>query len=207
MNIRILKEGSIVDQHIKKNLIMYIIVLSTFILGVVIGTLYFNKIDNVSDVTDYLKNTIETIKSGGRINKGIVLKEAMLANIKTTVIIWLSGSAIIGVPLLIAYTGYRGFIFGFTISSIIATFGGYKGNLFVAAALVPQNIIIIPSIIFMIISGFKLSENVIKAKKNVKIELLRHTIICTIFLFFMVIAALIEAYVNTPLIGAVINSL
>jgi stage II sporulation protein M len=207
MNIRIFKEGSIVEQYFKKNISKYIIILVVFAIGVLVGTFYLKKIDNVNDVSSYLQDTIKIIKSGNKINRGSVLKEALLMNLKTSIIIWLLGSAIVGIPLLLIYTGYRGFLLGFTISSILTTFGSYKGNLFLAGSLLPQNLIVIPCMILMVISGFKLSENVLKSKKSVKAEMLRHTVLCTISFFFMIIAAFIEAYFNTPIIETIIKSL
>jgi stage II sporulation protein M len=207
MNIRIFKEGSIVEQYFKKNISKYIIILVVFAIGVLVGTFYLKKIDNVNDVSSYLQDTIKIIKSGNKINRGSVLKEALLMNLKTSIIIWLLGSAVFGIPLLLIYTGYRGFLLGFTISSILTTFGSYKGNLFLAGSLLPQNLIVIPCMILMVISGFKLSENVLKSKKSVKAEMLRHTVLCTISFFFMIIAAFIEAYFNTPIIETIIKSL
>jgi stage II sporulation protein M len=207
MNIRIFKEGSIVEQYFKKNISKYIIILVVFAIGVLVGTFYLKKIDNVNDVSSYLQDTIKIIKSGNKINRGSVLKEALLMNLKTSIIIWLLGSAVVGIPLLLIYTGYRGFLLGFTISSILTTFGSYKGNLFLAGSLLPQNLIVIPCMILMVISGFKLSENVLKSKKSVKAEMLRHTVLCTISFFFMIIAAFIEAYFNTPIIETIIKSL
>jgi stage II sporulation protein M len=207
MNIRIFKEGSIAEQYFKKNFSKYIIILLVFLIGVLIGTYYLKQIDNIYDVSTYLQDTIKIIKSGNELNRGSILKEALLMNLKTAIIIWLLGSAVVGIPLLLIYTGYRGFLLGFTISSILTTFGNYKGNLFVAASLVPQNLIVSPCIILMVRSGFKLSENVLKTKKNVKVEILRHTVVCMMATFFMIIAAFIEAYFNTPLIEKIIISL
>ena len=90
----------------------------------------------------------------------------------------LHGSTVIGVPFVYGIIAFRGFCIGFTASSIIATLGTQKGILFLCTSLLLQNILFIPCILALGVSGLKLYKSIIKDKRkeNIKIEIYRHTI-------------------------------
>ena len=80
--------------------------------------------------------------------------------------------------------------------------GTGKGILFILVALLLQNIIFIPAIIAIGVSGFKLYKSIIKDrnKDNIKIEVLRHTIFSTIMLVLLCIASIIEIFISTNIL-------
>lgn len=104
---------------------------------------------------------------------------------------------------------YRGFCLGYTISACIATLGISKGLAFTISSLLLQNIIIIPAIIAMSVSGFKLYKSIIKDKRreNVKLEIVRHTIFCILMLICITISSVIEVYVSNNLLKLIIQYL
>ena len=80
--------------------------------------------------------------------------------------------------------------------------GTGKGILFILIALLLQNIIFIPAIIAIGVSGFKLYKSIVKDrnKDNIKIEVLRHTIFSSIMLAFLCIASIIEILISTNIL-------
>lgn len=82
-----------------------------------------------------------------------------------------------------------------------------KGLAFVLSSLLLQNIILIPSIIAIGVSGFKLYKSIIKNrnKDNIKIELLRHTFFSMIMLGALCIAATIEILISTNILKKIIK--
>ena len=77
-----------------------------------------------------------------------------------------------------------------------------KGILFVLISLLLQNIIFIPSIIAIGVSGFKLYKSIVKDrnKDNIKIEVLRHTIFSGIMLVLLCIASSVEILISTNIL-------
>ena len=61
-----------------------------------------------------------------------------------------------------------------------------------------QNILFIPCIIELAVSGIKLNNSIIKnrANKNIKLELLRHTFLSFFVLIVLIISSLIEVYIS-----------
>lgn len=104
---------------------------------------------------------------------------------------------------------YRGFCLGYTISACIKTLEISKGITFILSSLLLQNIIIIPSIIAMCVSGLKLYKSIMKDKRkeNIKLEIIRHTAFCGLMLICLVFASLIEVFISNNLLKLVVQYL
>ena len=65
-----------------------------------------------------------------------------------------------------------------------------------------QNILFIPCILSLAVSGMKLYKSIVKNKRkeNIKLEITRHTLFCLLILIILGISALIEVYVSTGLL-------
>lgn len=130
-------------------------------------------------------------------------------NLSIAVLLWFAGLTVIGIFVVYAIVCIRGFTLGFSISSIIATLGVKQGMLFIFSSMLLQNIIFIPIIFALAISGIRLYKSIMKEKtrENIKIEILRHTIFCGILSSCLILASLIEAYVSTNTFMLTLNIL
>ena len=108
----------------------------------------------------------------------------------------------IGIPIVYTIITWKGFSFSYSISSIISCLGIRNGIIFSLSGLFIQNIISIPVILALGVSGNKLYKKIIqdKRKENIKIELIKHTIFCLLMLVLLIISALIETYISSNLI-------
>ena len=88
---------------------------------------------------------------------------------------------------------------GYTVSSIIATLGVTQGLKFALSTMLLQNIIIIPSVLILAVSGIKLYKAIMKDRRreNIKIEIIRYTIIAIFIGVVNIISAIIETYAST----------
>lgn len=77
-----------------------------------------------------------------------------------------------------------------------------KGLLFIAITILAQNIIFIPTILALAVSGFKLYKSIIKdnRKENIKLEIIRHTLFSLVMLILLAIASLVEIFVSTNIL-------
>ena len=78
-----------------------------------------------------------------------------------------------------------------------------SGIIFVITSILLQNIIFIPAVLALAVSGMKLYKAIIKDKKRetIKLEITRHTVFSLIILIVLEISAFIEVYVSTNLLG------
>lgn len=97
---------------------------------------------------------------------------------------------------------YRGFCLGYTISICISIMGIGKGISFILISVLLQNLIFIPAIIALAVSGFKLYKSIIKdnRKENIKLEILRHIVFSLIMLILLLISSVIEIFISNNLL-------
>ncbi len=200
---------SILSKHIINNRKEYIVAIVLFLIGIIIGVIFIN---NVNDekfkiITDYIINSINNIKNINKIDYIALLKESLISNTILVLIMWFVASTLIGIPIVYGVIVFRGFVFGYTISSIIASLGIGNGFLFILSSLLIHNIIFIPGLLALGVSGMKIYKSIVKNKErdNVKIEFLRHTIFCIIILILLSIASIIEVYISTNLTKILAN--
>ena len=116
-------------------------------------------------------------------------------------------STVIGIPIVLGIVAYRGFCIGYTVLALTFTYGTGSGTIFFLTSMLLQNIVIIPCILSLAVSGLKLYKSIIKDRRreNVKIEIVRHTIFSILVLIMLIIASLIETYISTSLLQTVIG--
>ena len=85
--------------------------------------------------------------------------------------------------------------------------GFSKGLMFILISLLLQNLIFIPAILALAVSGFKLYKSIIKDKRkeNIKIEIIRHTIFSLIMLAFLSVASIVETFISTQILKNLIK--
>ena len=120
---------------------------------------------------------------------------------------WFAGSTVVGVPIVLGIVMYRGFCIGYTISALIAILGNGKGILFFVTSMLLQNLVLIPCVLALAVSGIKLYKSIVKDKRkeNIKGEIVRHTLFSLIILVLLILASFIEAYLSTNLFMLCIN--
>ena len=154
------------------------------------------------ELTNYINQFVENIKKENNLDIFKILKEDIKKDLLIGIIIWIAGSTVIGIPIVYGIIGYRGFCFGYTISSFIAVLGEKQGSLISFIGIFLQNIIFIPSIILIASSGMNLYKTIIKDKKreNIKLGIYRHSIISIIGFIGIIASSIIEVYVSTNLL-------
>ena len=196
-------------RHIYENFKLYLIVIIIFIVGIVAGVIFINNVngDQATEIQNYITEFINSLKQDYHIDTGLLLKKSLGDNLILIIAMWLLGSTVIGIPIVMGIVLFRGFCIGYSVSAIIATFGVQKGILFFAVTMLLHNLIFIPVIICMTISCIKLYKSIMKdnRRKNIKIEIIRHTLVSIILSLLLVVASLVESYVSTNLLMLSIN--
>lgn len=198
-----------IKEHILNNSKEYIIVLLMFVIGIFLGVLFINNMNSEqnTEVSTYLTSFIDKFKNVENINNAEILRTSVLQNVILACILWFFGTTVIGLPVVFGIVLYRGFCLGYTVSASIMVLGLSKGIPFILIALLLQNIIFIPAIIAISVSGFKLYKSIVKdrRKENIKLEILRHTIFSLVMLGFLVVSSIIEVFISTNLLKIVIK--
>lgn len=196
---------TLIKNHIRQNLKAYLIVSLILLVGIILGIIFINNMSNdqIKSVQEYLINFTTSIKDGAQIDKGELLRKSLINNLLLVLFMWFVGSTVIGIPIVIAMVTFRGFCIGYTISASIATFGKAQGILFFTTSMLLQNIIFIPCIVSLAVSGIKLYKSIIKNKnkENIKFEIFRHTFHALIIMLILGASSFIETYLSANLLS------
>ena len=193
-----------IKEHILNNKKEYIVVSILFVIGIFLGVFFINNVSQEprTQITEYLKQFIEQLKNTENLNTAQLLKTSIGQNIMLAISLWFFGTTIIGIPVVFGIVAYRGFCLGYTIAACISIMGIQKGILFVLILLLLQNLLVIPAILALAVSGIKLYQSITKDKRkeNVKLEMVRHTVFSLIMLIVLIISSVIEIFVSTNIL-------
>lgn len=199
-----LKIWDTIVNHVINNKKEYILVTLLFLVGIFLGVMFINnsKETQLTEITNYMQKFIEKLKNTQNLETSALLKTTIMQNIVLAITLWFFGTTVIGIPIVFGIIMYKGFCLGYTIATVIATLGTGKGIMFILIALILQNIILIPAILAIGVSGFKLYKSIVKDrnKENIKVEVLRHTIFSVIMLCFLCISAMVEILISTNIL-------
>lgn len=208
-NNKRIKILDIIKEHVINNKKEYILVTLLFIIGIFLGVFFVNNIEETqkSDIMTYMNTFMEKMKNTESLDYMELLKTSIGQNILLAIVLWFFGTTVIGIPVVFGIVLYRGFCLGYTIAVCITMMGLSQGILFVLILLLLQNIIFIPAVLALAVSGFKLYKSIIKDrnKENVKIEVVRHTIFSFIMLLLLVLSSVIEIFLSTNILKGLIK--
>lgn len=201
MKIRIVGENNFILKYCINNRIVFIFLMIIFALGICLGSVYYRDTTSTDELSKYIENLFEKFNEKTEAKTYNMLKESLINNIGIMLLFWILGASIVGVPILLFYIAYKGFTVSFTLSTIISTFGFLKGNLINFMMLFLSNFILINVFFVATASAIRLVINILQKKKEMKIELLRHTIMCMMCICGMLLTSAIEAFTNCKIMS------
>lgn len=206
------KTFKVIKEHIINNKKSYIIFFLLFIIGIFAGVFFINNLQEPakSEITNYLNEFMtkfKEIQAANSLNQVELIKDSIIQNTILAILLWFFGTTVIGIPVVFGIVLYRGFCLGYTISICVSIMGTGKGIIFILSTLLLQNILFIPAILALAVSGFKLYKSIVKDKRkeNIRIEILRHTIFSVIMLGVLIISSIIEGFMSTNLLKMIIK--
>jgi stage II sporulation protein M len=197
------------SNHIKSNKYLYLLVLVFFSVGIAAGAFTVKALDEVQkqSLFKYIQGFFQVLTSQS-VDSAAILKQSIINSVQTVAAIWILGITIIGIPVTLLVIGIRGFILGFTVGFLIDTLG-WNGLLFTVAAIIPQNVVIIPCIIAISVFSLSFSLMIIKNRmskrwtNNYWQKLLSYSINVIVLLLLSIIGSFIEAYIVPELLKLV----
>ncbi len=197
-------------RHVKNNIKTYFLLILAFVIGVSAGAFTVNglSLGQSEELKHYVQGFM-SLMNNQKINSSELLKISLMENAKIVLALWILGVTIIGVPFIFILVGIRGFITGFSSGFIVSALG-VKGVIFTFFTMLPKELVIIPCILALAVSGINFSLDIVKKRsiKHISKESLKSNFFsyCFITLFYFGIifgGILLEAYV-TPLLARIL---
>ncbi len=177
-----------------------IALLVIFLVGVTFGSFYATKVDETTSelIMDRLANIQYQVDDFNHLN---IFAKSFFSNIWYVFLIWFLGLTLVGIPLIWITVFVKGFGFGFVISFFVREFG-IRGIPYALAYTFPQNVIIIPLLIYvsyvawhfsyrLYVSVFRKSQSKYVSKNfNAYLKLLVYsTLIILVYSFIVIIVS------------------
>lgn len=191
-----------IKEDIINNAKSYFIVLIIFAVGVFLGVMFINQMQEKSKIGQYINTYVDETKG---LENGDYLSELqndIFSNVGLVLALWFAGTTIIGIPIVFGIILVRGFCLGYTIASCVFVLGRIKGIIFILITILLQNIIFIPAIMILGVSSIKLYKSIIKdrRKENIKLSILKHSIVSTGIMFALILSSIIKIEISYRLI-------
>lgn len=185
-------------------------IITILILGIISGSIFL-MISNETDKTNVITQ-IETFFqniSNNSIDNGLALKNSLIINYLFVSVIWILGLSMIGVIANIFLTYIKGFLVGFSLSSIFLTYS-YKGLLACLLYTFPTQIINIIVVSILSIYSIMFAKNllqIITSKKNTNKRLIlkKYSVILMICVILSFISSLLEVFIFPSILKLVIK--
>ncbi|MCY9664789.1 stage II sporulation protein M [Paenibacillus alginolyticus] len=189
-------------QYMKDNLPLFIFVSVLFTIGVVFGAVMVNalSLEQKQEMTRHLGSFFHEINEGAEFDSRQSFVQAFGMHMKWILLIWLFGLSIVGLPLILVLDFLKGVLIGFTVGYLVGQMS-WKGMLFALVSVAPQNLIVIPAILFCSVAAMAFSIYMIKNRfmsrnGNMYQPFMRYTTLTLLMGVFLFGAALWEGYIS-----------
>lgn len=198
-----------IKDDILTNVKSYFIVIIIFTVGIFLGVLFINQTQDKTEIEKYINTYVDETKILQNGNYMAELQKDVKNNVILVLLLWFAGTTIIGIPIVLGIIIIRGFCLGYTIASCVFVLGKLKGIIFVLITIFLQNIIFIPALMILGVSSIKLYKSIVKdrRKENIKLSILKHSIVSFIIMLALIISSIIKIEVSYRLIVNLIKYL
>jgi len=194
-------------QHIQKNITLYLTVLFAILTGIASGTFTAGAMsgEQKTALGGYLQAFFQQT-SQVPLNKSAVFWQSVWQNFQSTLLIWLSGLFLFGMPLVILFVGIRSFFIGFAIGFLISQYR-FGGILFTLVCIIPQTLIYLPCVLGIGVIALEYSIERLKNRKAIlsreqmKRNVGSYTVKILVMFLVLVTGSLIEAFISPVFFG------
>lgn len=186
---------------------LYVFVSVLFVVGGIFGALLVGvlTLEQQQELAAELGHYVSYLDAGLVGDAKALFWDRFWFHFKWLMLIWVLGITVVGIPGVLALNFLKGALVGFAAGVIVQQYA-WKGILFFAASVVPQNLIAVPAII--VVSAAAISFGLFVVRNRLlqhKGELLPQfgslTSTVIIVLLLLAGAAWLEAYISPALLG------
>jgi stage II sporulation protein M len=196
--------------HVENLKSLYIFVTVLFMMGVIFGGIMvrFLDISQTEGLLSYLGHFFQGLAHDEIADTAITFQHALGGQLKTLGIMWILGISVIGIPLLCVYIFIKGLLIGFTVGFLVNQLS-WGGLWFAFVAVVPHNLLAVPALIIVAVSGIYFSlylvqNRLIKHRGTIYPQFVSYCLLVTCMAVVLLIAAGIEAYLSPLLMKGAI---
>lgn len=191
-----------IQAHVRSQKSLYIFVVVLFMTGVVFGAIIVNSLESSQSLglSNYLSYFFKELGSGTIADPGIAFQHSLGEHAKTLGLMWLLGISVIGIPILCLFLFFKGLVIGFTVGFLVQQFS-WSGLWFAFTSVVPQNLLVIPAMIIVVVSGVHFSVELVKNRLIshrgvIYPKFVSYCMTVVMMAGLLLVSSLIEAYIS-----------
>jgi stage II sporulation protein M len=199
------KLGDTLRLHVKNQMSLYLFITVLFMMGVVFGAVVVNTLSPVQKegLLEYLGYFFRGLDQNTIAEPEIAFQHSMGDHLKNLGLMWMLGLSIIGIPLILILIFLKGLVIGFTVGFLVSQLS-WRGLWFAFLSVVPQNLLVVPAMIIMAVSGIHFSlllvrNRLISRRGTIYPEFLAYSGLVMAMAVVLVFASLFEAYLSPVL--------
>lgn len=192
-----------------QSLFLFTIVL--FTMGVIFGAVIVNSLalSQKQELLVFLQYFFNNMNQHGIPEPSAHFQQAFGHYLKTVGIMWVLGLSIIGLPMILLLLFIKGVVVGFTVGFLVNQLQ-WQGVTFSLLGVLPQNMLVVPALLIVGVSGIAFSLRLIKTRLVTKRDVIiphfmTYTALVVTMLAVLTVAAMFETFISPKLMQYVIN--
>lgn len=203
--------GQTIQVYAKEHQSLYWFTIVLFTMGIIFGAVIVNSLplSQREDLFGFLQFFFSSLGEKGIPEPSSHFQQSFGHYAKTVGIMWVLGLSIIGLPMILLLLFLKGVVVGFTVGFLVAQLQ-WKGVTFAMMGVLPQNLLVVPALIIVGVSGISFSLRLIKTRLLSKRDVILphfvgYSVLVISMLAVLTIAALFESFVSPKLMQMVLN--
>ncbi|MEJ6950972.1 stage II sporulation protein M [Natronospora cellulosivora (SeqCode)] len=193
------------NKFIRDRFPYFVFVIIVFIVGISFGTIAIRTIEYSvrENIFSYFNDFIQGFDTI-QFDRTTFITDSLRFNLLNLFVIWSFGLSMVLMPLITIVVFLKGFVLGFTVSFLLSEYG-FTGILIALAAVLPQNLIIIPVFILSSVMSIYMGLRIFgyyRGRNTVSFEeITTFSIEILILAVIMSMASLIETFISPFLLS------
>ncbi|MED1793930.1 stage II sporulation protein M [Brevibacillus nitrificans] len=203
--------GQTIQAYARDHQSLYWFTIVLFTMGIIFGAVLVNSLplSQKQELNGFLQYFFNSLSTQGIPETTTHFQEAFGHYAKTIGIMWVLGLSIIGLPMILLMLFLKGVVVGFTVGFLVNQLQ-WHGVTFALLGVLPQNLLVVPALFIVGVSGISFSLRLIKTRLVSKRDVIMphfvgYTVLVVCMLAVLTMAALFETFVSPRLMQIVLN--
>jgi stage II sporulation protein M len=191
--------------YMKEHMPLYVFVAVLFATGVIFGAVMVNALtlEQKQELSRHLGNFFQILDQGMAIDEKHSIAQSFLLNLKWLGLICLLGISVVGLPFILFLDFLKGVLVGFTVGFMVGEYA-WKGMLFALVSVVPQNLLLIPTLLICSVTAIAFGLHLIKSRflrqpSRMQVSLSKYMVISFCLAIVLMSASCFETFLSPAL--------
>jgi len=203
--------GQTIQTYAREHQSLYWFTIVLFTMGIIFGAVLVNSLplSQKQELYGFLQYFFNSLGQQGIPETSTHFQQAFGHYAKTVAIMWVLGLSIIGLPMILLMLFLKGVVVGFTVGFLVNQLQ-WQGVTFAMLGVLPQNLLVVPALFIVGVSGISFSLRLIKTRlvskrDDIMPHFIGYTVLVISMLAVLTMAALFETFVSPRLMQLVLN--